>query len=163
MKQIKFDLPKGFNGYLTTIENDKVVVKGFEDGDILVSSFGSIFIFNGNGGYKTSLHAALLHGTDKMIYGGSLNGDIIDGYRPASEPEKQRLFEAMRRDGKRWNEEKKCVEDIEYPYAVKCTVTVYKSEYGGVTQKQFDHTVSYKTKEDVEKLTGEICNIFKAG
>lgn len=161
MKQIEFDLQKGFNGYLTTIENDKVVVTFFEDGDILVGPFGTIFIFNGNGGYKTSLHAALFHRTGKMTYGGALNGDIIDGCRLANQEEKQRLFEAMRKDGKRWNEEKKCVEDIKYPYAVKCTVTIY--EHGGITQKQFENIVSPNTKGYAEKLADAIINLFKAG
>lgn len=41
-------------------------------------------------------------------------GDLIE-YRPATEDEKQRLFDAMANEGKRWNAEKKAVEDIPKP------------------------------------------------
>ena len=36
--------------------------------------------------------------------------------RPATEDEKQRLFDAMAKEGKRWNAEKKVVEDIPKPH-----------------------------------------------
>ena len=36
--------------------------------------------------------------------------------RPATDEEKQRLFDAMAKQGKRWNAEKKVVEDIPKPY-----------------------------------------------
>lgn len=46
----------------------------------------------------------------------SLEKDILWAYstiRPATEDEKQQLFDAMAKEGKRWNAEKKVVEDIE--------------------------------------------------
>ena len=39
--------------------------------------------------------------------------------RPATEDEKQKLFDAMAKQGKRWNAEKKVVEDIPKPYEFK--------------------------------------------
>lgn len=39
--------------------------------------------------------------------------------RPATEEEKQRLFDAMAKEGKRWNAEKKVVEDIPKPHEFK--------------------------------------------
>ena len=39
--------------------------------------------------------------------------------RPATDEEKQRLFDAMAKQGKRWNAEKKVVEDIPKPYEFK--------------------------------------------
>lgn len=39
--------------------------------------------------------------------------------RPATEDEKQKLFDAMAKEGKRWNAEKKVVEDIPKPYEFK--------------------------------------------
>ena len=39
--------------------------------------------------------------------------------RPATDEEKQRLFDAMAKEGKRWNAEKKVVEDIPKPYEFK--------------------------------------------
>ena len=40
----------------------------------------------------------------------------ISELRPATKDEKQMLFDAMAKDGKRWNAEKKVVEDIPKPY-----------------------------------------------
>lgn len=39
--------------------------------------------------------------------------------RPATDKEKQLLFDAMAKAGKRWNAEKKCVEDTPKPYEFK--------------------------------------------
>ena len=39
--------------------------------------------------------------------------------RPATEEERQRLFDAIAKEGKRWNAEKKVVEDIPKPYEFK--------------------------------------------
>lgn len=39
--------------------------------------------------------------------------------RPATDEEKQKLFDAMAKQGKRWNAEKKVVEDIPKPYEFK--------------------------------------------
>lgn len=36
--------------------------------------------------------------------------------RPATDEEKQKLFDALAKEGKRWNEEKKCIEDIPAPH-----------------------------------------------
>jgi len=45
--------------------------------------------------------------------------ESIRKLRPATEDEKQQLFEAMANEGKRWNAEKKVVEDIPEPYEFK--------------------------------------------
>ena len=48
-----------------------------------------------------------------------LKEDILWAYstiRPATEDEKQQLFDALAKEGKRWNAEKKVVEDIPKPY-----------------------------------------------
>lgn len=54
--------------------------------------------------------------------------------RPATDEEKQRLFDAMANEGKRWNAEKKVVEDIPKPYEFsefrKGDVVLYR-DYGG--------------------------------
>ena len=58
----------------------------------------------------------------------TLNMNII---RPATEDEKQRLFDAMAKEGKRWNAEKKVVEDISKPYEFKKGEPVLvRTEYG---------------------------------
>ena len=54
--------------------------------------------------------------------------------RPATEDEKQKLFDAMAKQGKRWNAEKKVVEDIPKPYEFsefrKGDAVLYR-DYGG--------------------------------
>lgn len=68
------------------------------------------------------------------------NGDIIYSpytplamniIRPATEEEKQKLFDAMKKNGKRWNAKKKVVEDIPKPYEFKKGEPVLvRSDYG---------------------------------
>ena len=45
--------------------------------------------------------------------------ESIRNFRPATDEEKQLLFDAMAKKGKRWNAEKKVVEDIPKPYEFK--------------------------------------------
>lgn len=82
-----------------------------KDGDVCVSGRGTIFIFNGNSMRKTSLHCALFK-AGHITYSGALNGDNTTGYRYATEEEKQRLFDALAKNGKRWNAEEKRIEDL---------------------------------------------------
>ncbi len=97
------------NGFLVvTFEPEKWEPK---DGDVCVSDRNTIFIFNGNDGRKTALHFALFN-DGKTTYGGALNGNDPTGYRYATEEEKQRLFDALAKEGKRWNAEEKRIEDL---------------------------------------------------
>ena len=47
------------------------------------------------------------------------NKRICGDFRIATEAEKQRLFDALKKDGKCWNAEKKCIEDIKKEYQFK--------------------------------------------
>ena len=51
--------------------------------------------------------------------GGLLHNLAMNIVRPATDEEKQRLFDAMAKKGVRWNAEKKVVEDIPKPYEFK--------------------------------------------
>lgn len=51
--------------------------------------------------------------------------------RPATEEEKQKLFDAMAKEGKRWNAEKKVVEDIPKPYEFRKGEPVLVKDEGG--------------------------------
>ena len=51
--------------------------------------------------------------------GGLLYNLAMNIVRPATKDEKQMLFDAMAKQGKRWNAEKKVVEDIPKPYEFK--------------------------------------------
>lgn len=77
-----------------------------------------------NGPYAVSICKGKDRGYATML----TNGDIIYSpyatfamniIRPATDEEKQRLYDAMAKEGKRWNAEKKVVEDIPKTYAFK--------------------------------------------
>lgn len=51
--------------------------------------------------------------------------------RPATDEEKKRLFDAMAKEGKRWNAEKKVVEDIPKPHEFRKGDVVLYRDYGG--------------------------------
>lgn len=55
-----------------------------------------------------------------LFYSGyTIDTRCLEELRPATEEEKQRLFEALSKEGKWWNAEKKVVEDIPKPYEFK--------------------------------------------
>ena len=90
----------------------------FEDGDII--AFGNLgfppimAIFKGY--WKNDIkdpgliyHVCLHMGTVDYYNGVLCNSDNL---RLATEEEKQKLFDALKKDGKCWNSEKKCLEEI---------------------------------------------------
>lgn len=59
------------------------------------------------------------------------DGESIREIRPATDEEKQMLFDAMAKEGKRWNAEKKVVEDIPKPHEFKKGEPVLvRTDYG---------------------------------
>lgn len=73
-----------------------------DDGDLAIT------IYRGNHrGYFTMFINGKLMGDNK--YDNTLDMNIV---RPATDEERQKLFDAMAKAGKRWNAEKKVVEDI---------------------------------------------------
>ena len=90
----------------------------FEDGDII--AFGNLgfppimAIFKGY--WKNDIndpgliyHVCLHMGTVDYYNGVLCNSDNL---RLATEEEKQKLFDALKKDGKQWNSEKKCIEEL---------------------------------------------------
>ena len=93
----------------------------FEDGDII--SFGknnnnnvsAIGIFKKLA--KSSHEDYVVFGPKELSY--DEGGWLLDNMCLATEEEKQRLFDALKKDGKRWNADKKCIEDIKKEYKFK--------------------------------------------
>ena len=78
------------------------------------------FIYRHGGSNRTAFYAALdKWGNVLMYHGCAIANGNIKMLRPATDEEKQRLFDAMAKEGKRWNAEKKVVEDIPKPYEFK--------------------------------------------
>ena len=106
-----------WNGYRKSCNDLMIDESEFEDGDII--AFGCeednpiIGIFKALSAYGRYTHCDyfdLLHnGTMKFSPAEEF---INDNLRLATEEEKQKLFDALKEDGKCWNSEKKCLEEI---------------------------------------------------
>ena len=91
--------------------------------------------------------------------------------RPATDAEKQRLFDALAKQGKRWNAEKKRVEDLPrwrakfgfaYYYVSSICTIEETTELGVDVDLNFHKKGNYfRTREAAEKVAEQIRDIFK--
>ncbi len=98
-------------------------------------------------------------------------GWVKNNIRPATDSEKQRLFDALTKKGKRWNAEEKCIEDLpqwrslygENYYFIGSMLTVdCLTETGhSVDDKRYYAGNYFKTREAAEKVAIQIRDIFK--
>lgn len=166
------NIEKKDNFVIITFEPEKWEPK---DGDVI--AFGntpdslSIGIFKMDN-YDTFTSYATICGG---ICGGLLSfyetGWIKKNIRPSTEEEKQRLFDALAKEGKRWNAEEKRIEDLprwralynENYYLIGSELTVYcQSEIGYVVDDSRYNAGNYfKTREAAEKVAKQIREIFK--
>ena len=117
----------GYRLVLTDIEQQIIEEKKYEpqDGDVCFveasDGYCSIFIYK-NGFHRTNYYASIdtAKGCSPNLFisgeGHVVANSKITVLRPATDEEKQQLFDAMAKEGKRWNAEKKVVEDIPKPY-----------------------------------------------
>ena len=102
------------------IEENKKAEWKPQDGDICyVKSLLAEWLFIKRGDInETDTCACMRMGNNcvDLVPGIVTRDDMIKELRPATEEEKRMLFDAMSKDGKRWNAEKKVVEDIPEPY-----------------------------------------------
>ena len=91
-------------------ENVKIIEPQYKDGDFVVNMNGSVLIFKKKVEDRIYDHALFNNVTGLSI------AQQVPSYSPirrrATEEEKQTLLDALAKEGKRWNEEKKCIEDI---------------------------------------------------
>ena len=177
-KTYKITLPKGAN--IDTVETNAdngvlEVTVGFEqkyvpkDGDV-VACVGAVAIYAGtneNGELKTYCAFNGMYLCIKMSDGWGYTSD----YRPATEAEKQRLFDALAKHGKRWNAEKKCVENLprwraqldeEYYFVDNdCFVADTKDIHIELDNLMYEIGNYFRTREAAEKVAGQIRDIFK--
>lgn len=105
------------NFYLERDYNENLIIEEveFEDGDILANRIGenlAVLIFE-------KIENSIINFNFKyyamLFYSGCIefNGHTFDnGFVLATEEEKQKLFDALQKKGKRWNAEKKVIEDV---------------------------------------------------
>ena len=143
-----------------------------KDGDIVTNSIGVIAIYAGTNILKGAK-------TYTALYEGRLDTDFkpigwggISDLRPATEAEKQRLFDALAKQGKRWNAERKQIEDLPrwraeraaYYYFVnipKCEVGCIHDYFYAVDDLNYNVGNYFRTREAAEKVAWQIKEIFK--
>ena len=187
MKEIRLKIPKGCKAVTVKVDGEKVTTE-FEpkeekwkpkDGDIIAHRFGNsnlnIGIFReycGKSEVGFPLHkdyVALGGDTDEVCFNDITY--IHNHIRPATEAEKQRLLDALAKEGYRWNTEKKCIEDLPrwradkrrlYYFIAQDSIVLGREE----ASKEFDnHNYSFgnyfKTREAAERVVVQIREIFK--
>ena len=95
-----------------------------QDGDVCyaenIDGYCTPFIYRHTGLNRTAFYAAFDKWGNVLIYhGNAISKETMKMLRPATEEERQKLFDAMANEGKRWNAEKKVVEDIPKPHEFK--------------------------------------------
>ena len=192
MKEISMRIPDGTRKVTVEIGDDGEAAIRYEkpevnveekfhpkDGDILYgnSLTENIVIYKG-----TNERGAILSYAGMTTFLGIDNvsvfqtpsigyGLIKDYIRPATEAEKQRLFDALAKKGKRWNADKKCIEDLprwrakanETYYFIAIDVEVMDDiEDGGCVDDACYSVGNYfKTREAAERVAKQIREIFK--
>lgn len=192
MKKLRLNIPDGAIKVTVEIGEDGTAVARYEkpevkveekfqpkDGDILYgnSLTENIVIYKGTnerGAILSYAGMTTFLGIDKVSVfqtpstGYGLTKDYI---RPATEAEKQRLFNALSKEGKRWNAEKKCIEDLPR-WRAKANETYYfvgidaevidNIEYGySVDDACYSVGNHFKTREAAECVAKQIREIFK--
>ena len=175
MEEIK--IPEGAKSMTCNVEGNKVILefihkKEFKDGDILACG-QAIVIYNSTtenaaiicyGGLNTMSHTINFFDKPDRGFG------YIDNYRYATEEKKQKLFDAMAKEGLKWNAEKKRVErerwraeHLGYYYFICSELTARKScesndRYDNI---RYDSGNYFKTIEEAERKVSQIKEILK--
>ena len=179
-KTYKITLPKDAKVYTIDAKADDGVLNVTvnmeqkyvpKDGDIVTNSIGVIAIYAGTNVIKgiktyTALYEGRLDTDFKPIGWGG-----ISDLRPATEAEKQRLFDALAKEGKRWNAEKKQIEDLPrwrakkrraYYYIIQDRMVAYKEEaHEALDNHNYELGNYFRTREAAEKVAEQIHDIFK--
>jgi hypothetical protein len=104
------EIESGVDSLMELVEEPK-----YNDGDFVYED-GRIMIVNEFSIKRIGYHALIYPQIDlEVVYNDNYASPIVVSslnFRYATEEEKQLLIDAMKKDGKRWNAEKKCIEDI---------------------------------------------------
>ena len=120
---------------LGMVENVKIREPQYKDGDFVVNEAGDVLIFKKKERNLIYDHSYLQN--DGILWVLPNKETALTIERHATEAEKQELLDALAKEGKRWNEEKLCVEDI----------PVRKFKKGD--KVRIKHGVSSKTHMDI--------------
>ena len=98
-----------WNGYKKSCNDLMIEESEFEDGDFINDDEGNIAIF------KMNTIPGRFFFYAQLGYSGTLflnEDDEIGNLHLSTEKEKQRLLDALAKESKRWNSEKKCIEEL---------------------------------------------------
>lgn len=173
MKQT-FEIPDGCNR-VTIEQQGRQIITTFEpkfkDGDITCTENG-IHIFKNIDGFDHHYYCALYDG--EVLYNKLFNTfEAIKSLRHATEEEKQKLFDAMAKDGKRWNDEANQVEDIkpkrwrakknEQYYTLGDYFEVCESEENNdhIDEKRYKYGFYFQTEQQAESASEKLKELLK--
>ena len=178
-KTYKITLPKGAKVYTIDAKADDGVLNVTvnleqkyvpKDGDV-VSCMSIIAIYAGtneNGSIRTY---AALHEQRLQTVISERGWGYTENFSPATDTEKQRLFDALAKQGKRWNAEKKQIEDLPRWRAKKNGTYYYVNDDSSIREtKEMEWAIDndfynagnyFRTREAAEKVASQIRDIFK--
>lgn len=162
--------------------DSKTVVQEFEaefipqDGDFVVTKNGSIFV------YKTEGRPASFKNVQAIPYFGLINGKELDFreypiteapnvIRYATESERQQLLDALAKEGKTWNAEKKVVEKLRFKAKIREYYFLLDSEGDVETcqnendifdSKRFKLGNYFRTFKEAEQFSVKVRELFKS-
>ena len=141
------------------------------DGEIVVNDMDTIAIYAGTNKTGAIMTYAALHGQRLQTVVSEEGWGYTYNYHPATDAEKRRLFDALAKQGKRWNAENKCIEDLpRWRAGLNETYLYVSSQCGIMSDKECGfHTDDnrynvgnyFRTREAAEKVAGQILDIFK--
>ena len=172
MEKIKISVPDGCSAKIENHDGFLVVVfepKKWEpkDGDIVAFGSSGIGIFKEFDPYGHTDYATLTESDTYINQRAWVNANI----RPATDAEKQRLFDALAKKGKRWNPETKQIEDLprwrakdgeKYYFVSDCLDVDFNSEDSDEYDDSYYAAGNYfKTEEAAERAAEKIRKILK--
>lgn len=170
-QKLKIQVPEGCTAKIEQQGNCIVVVVeqkkwNPKDGDII--SFGTC----GTGIFKkydSIGHEEYVTYVDDLFF--NETGWLNDNVRPATDAEKQRLFDALAKKGKRWNPETKQIEDLprwrakeggKYYFVSDCLNVDFNPESSdGYDDSYYAAGNYFKTEEAAERAAEKIRKILK--
>ena len=170
-QNFKIAVPEGFTaeikqekGFLVvTFEPEKWEPK---DGDVIAFGTRGIGIFKA---YDSIGHEEYVTYVDELHF--NETGWVNDNMRPATEEEKQRLFDSLARKGKRWNAEEKRIEDLprwranfaEFYFYIDDDFSIgsHSDIRDGTDESYYKSGNYFKTREAAEKVANQTREIFK--
>lgn len=184
-KTYKITLPKGVsvNEIETSVEDGVLSVSVEMARENYLPNDGD-FVTCGNGYrswviiFKESDNDPYSHCDYYALHNIGLEGAAYDSYcnsqdtlRPATEEERRELLDALAKEGKRWNAEKKRIEDLPrwrakkrraYYYIIQDRMVAYKEEaHEALDNHNYELGNYFRTREAAEKAAKQIREIFK--